>query len=757
MSYLKSGLITAVVFAFTCVGLNADVLVYKWKQSGGQEVSSYNDGDTYDIARSNSKGFLVLDYDPATGVYQNAKLVRYWNGASGKVMRMENFLGDKAVFETWNFSGKDSVMVTGYNDDNRAEMYAGKSSVIPAASVGSINNFEVAKRLKGQAVWNRSSQQRIVQTGYGKVSLTVDIKNTRLANISGQTVDQVVDSLKNQVEAKGYVNQSPTAVDDVAETSINTAVNIRVLSNDSDPQGSNLTIQGIETEPLNGTATVNASGSITYTPDTNFYGNDYFTYEVANSYGSTASARVTVTVQYLTSSQIAKISNTSAGTASIVANIRTYNGRYAIYQQEKTGDTSSYAIFLYDRGELVEESIYDDASANYHGTYIQPAVRVATGDADCSVIAFSSESDKVVTNDTNGMSDVFILNRGTNTYSRVSVATGGAEANGESFGASISSDAAGQYVSFSSNATNLGAVAANNNYNVFLRDTVGATTGLISQSTATVEANGDCMNSSVSGDGRFVVFQSNATNLLDDYTNYTKDAAGNPENINGTYRQIYLRDRTNSETYLISRYAIPSVDPTSPDPVEYLTAADADCFNPVIVVSGTTGYISFHTAASNLLEAGDGNGYSDVYFYSFTIDDLLLDPSQQGNCLRVSQRLDGTEANGDSSYGSMTMLTTTNSMYIVYQSTADNLTDDNDLNGSNDIYMSIYAAGALRDPILISRNDSGVVGNNGSFYPTIGTNGNYIMTAFTSDADNFVAADTNGERDVFVVTSQKAK
>ena len=91
------------------------------------------------------------------------------------------------------------------------------------------------------------------------------------------------------------INRDPEPVDDRAETRLNQAVSIQVLANDTDPDGDALTVQPATTGPANGTATVNADGTITYTPRTGYTGTDSFDYTISDG-SATATATVTVTV-----------------------------------------------------------------------------------------------------------------------------------------------------------------------------------------------------------------------------------------------------------------------------------------------------------------------------------------------------------------------------------------------------------------------------------------------------------------------------
>jgi CshA-type fibril repeat protein len=89
-------------------------------------------------------------------------------------------------------------------------------------------------------------------------------------------------------------NPAPVAGNDSATTNEDTPVTIPVLTNDSDPDGDPLTVT--TASALNGTVTINANGSLTYSPNANFNGTDTITYMISDGQGGTTSATVTVTV-----------------------------------------------------------------------------------------------------------------------------------------------------------------------------------------------------------------------------------------------------------------------------------------------------------------------------------------------------------------------------------------------------------------------------------------------------------------------------
>ncbi len=97
-------------------------------------------------------------------------------------------------------------------------------------------------------------------------------------------------------------NDPPDAVDDSANTNVDTPVNISVLTNDSDPDMDPLTVTGT-TAPTHGNVTINADGTLTYTPDHGYIGTDMFTYTINDGNGGVDTARVTVTVTGVTRNQ----------------------------------------------------------------------------------------------------------------------------------------------------------------------------------------------------------------------------------------------------------------------------------------------------------------------------------------------------------------------------------------------------------------------------------------------------------------------
>ena len=94
-------------------------------------------------------------------------------------------------------------------------------------------------------------------------------------------------------------NDPPTANDDTADTVVGIAVDIDVLSNDTDPDGDPLSVTNL-TDPANGSVALNTDGTVQYTPDAEFSGIDTFTYTAFDGQAESDSATVTVTVEDVT-------------------------------------------------------------------------------------------------------------------------------------------------------------------------------------------------------------------------------------------------------------------------------------------------------------------------------------------------------------------------------------------------------------------------------------------------------------------------
>lgn len=229
----------------------------------------------------------------------------------------------------------------------------------------------------------------------------------------------------------------------------------------------------------------------------------------------------------------------------------------------------------------------------------------------------------------------------------------------------------------------------------------------ISKSTAGLIADDHCGEARMSGDGRYVVFTSKASNLT---------VAGS---TNGFY-DIYLRDTVLETTERIS-LAIGGVEP------------NGDSRWPEITESGS--HILFSSTATNLV-GGDTNGSGDLFLYTVAT----------GAIERVNLTYLGLEAGAGVQMDTRRYDLSDDGRYIVFTSTSDD-------------YVTIMTSNATRNVFLRDRLSgtttlvSYVLGDSGSaggYAPTIDGDGSHI--AFTSGYYLMVPEDTDSNDDVFLYT-----
>jgi subtilisin family serine protease/Tol biopolymer transport system component len=312
--------------------------------------------------------------------------------------------------------------------------------------------------------------------------------------------------------------------------------------------------------------------------------------------------------------------------------------------------------------------------------------------ADGRYLAFETTSSTLVPGDTNASADVFVRDRVTGTTERVSVASDGSQGNGHSSTHNISAD--GRYVVFESKASNLVPGDTNNTWDVFVRDRVAGTTERVSVASDGTQGNASIASEvSISADGRYVVFVSDASNLV-------------PGDIGGS-RDVFLRDRVTGKTERIS---------VAPDGSE----ANNDSIAPQISPDGR--YIGFTSFASNLVPGDTNKAY-----------DIFLRDRQTGTTERVSLGTAGAQGNRGALHFSMTP----DARYFAFASQASNLVPK-DYNGTFDVFVRDRQAGTTE---RVSVATSGTEGNSESSEPAISADGQQV--AFGSLASNLVPGDTN--------------
>lgn len=200
------------------------------------------------------------------------------------------------------------------------------------------------------------------------------------------------------------------------------------------------------------------------------------------------------------------------------------DGRFIAFVSSATNlvpnDTNGVAdVFLRDtlNGTTTRVSVRGANTQATGGTSGSPAIS-----ADGRFIVFSSSATNLVTGDTNGVSDIFVRDAVNGSTVRVSVASTGLQGNGSSSSPAISAD--GQIVAFSSLATNLVAGDTNGVRDVFVRGrTSNSSIRRASVATGGIQANGLSESPKLSSNGNVVAFKSRASNLVRDDRNNLMD------------------------------------------------------------------------------------------------------------------------------------------------------------------------------------------------------------------------------------------
>ncbi len=318
--------------------------------------------------------------------------------------------------------------------------------------------------------------------------------------------------------------------------------------------------------------------------------------------------------------------------------------------------------------------------------------------ADGRFVAFDSVANNLVPGDTNGSLDVFIHDRLAGTTSRASVDAAGGQGNGHSQRPSLSAD--GRFVAFDSWATNLVPGDTNGKGDVFVHDRLTGVTSRASVNYGGFQGNNDSHSPFLSADGRFVAFVSWANNLV-------------PGDTNG-WLDVFVRDRLTGTT---SRASVDSAGSQGNNHSSY----------PSLSADGRL--VAFYSDANNLVP-GDTNGWGDAF-----VHDRLT-----GTTSRAS--VDSAGAQGD--YYTFYPSLSADGRFVAFCSYATNLVPG-DTNGTWDVFVHDRLTGTTS---RASVDSAGAQGNGSSYHLSPSADGRFVV--FQSYATNLVPGDTNGNPDAFV-------
>ena len=342
-------------------------------------------------------------------------------------------------------------------------------------------------------------------------------------------------------------------------------------------------------------------------------------------------------------------------------------------------------------------------SFSHTGTAAIGMSHPATSNADGRYVAFNSGATNLIAgaDPYDYFSNIYVRDRMTGEVVQVDVSPAGATANGDSSSVFwnppvISAD--GRYVAFSSFASNL---AANDGSgvveDVFLRDLQTGTTTLISVNQSGVQLNAYSFYPSISADGRYVAFESAATNVIPGDTQFN--------------RETYVRDTLLNTTSHVSINSdgLPCLRDWPPC---------GDSHDPSLSADGR--FVVF--SSSEYLVAGEGAG--------IFIHDRQTGTTSSVHSTALSSLYPEISADG---------------RFVVFHVNYDSSKVDGDTNGEDDVIMWDRLTGEYT---IVSRANDGSLGNGDSQMGTISRDGRYV--AFQSTASNLAPGDTNGVPDGFV-------
>lgn len=306
--------------------------------------------------------------------------------------------------------------------------------------------------------------------------------------------------------------------------------------------------------------------------------------------------------------------------------------------------------------------------------------------------------------------------------SLISVDSDGQQGNAESgsppaYGGEAELSGDGRVVVFNSTAGNLVPGDTNGKRDIFIHDRATGEVSLVSRGVAGVPADGDSPLGAISEDGNLIAYHSFATNLVNG------DVNGNGD--------VFVLDR---RTHLTSRVSVKTVTGEEGS-CDVPPAGSLDCtsFDPHLSHDGNL--VVFGSTFSNLV-SGDTNAQSDIF-----VHDQSTKVTE-----RVSVGPAGVESDGFSGNPGISA----DGRYVVFESKGTTLIGaGQDTNGFSDIFVHDRATGVTT---RVSVGVGSVQGNDHSFTPSISRDGRIV--AFWSLANNLVANDTNGVADVFVVDWQ---
>jgi Tol biopolymer transport system component len=389
-------------------------------------------------------------------------------------------------------------------------------------------------------------------------------------------------------------------------------------------------------------------------------------------------------------------------------------------------------VFLVQTGGIAWSQVTERVSVDTTGSDADSGSSNPSTSANGSYVAFQSDATDLVPGGSNGSMHTFVRDRQTGTTTQVSVDSAGNETLNPSRVPSISGD--GMHVAFESDA-NLDLVAGDTNpfSDIFVRDLLAVTTTLVSVDSTGAQDLGPSVSPSVSSDGRYVAFQSEADLVLPD---------------NG-FIDIYVHDRDADEDGIYDEAGSIATVRVSVDAAGIQGQGNNHSYVPSI--SGDGRYVAFESIATDLVPGGS-NGLIHIFVHDRDADDDGIYDEVGGiSTVQVSVNAAGTEGDADSSAPSISA----DGRYVAFVSNATNLVPGGS-DGSFHIFVhdrdadddGIYDEVGGISTVQVSVDAAGTEGDAGSSAPSISTDGRYV--AFASSATNLVPGGSSGLIHIFV-------
>ena len=342
---------------------------------------------------------------------------------------------------------------------------------------------------------------------------------------------------------------------------------------------------------------------------------------------------------------------------------------------------------------------------------------VAVDDNGHAYVAYSSNANNLVSEDTNENFDVFLKDLSTGITTLVSTDSFGVQGNSSSSTAALAVDSSGHvYVLFGSAASNLVPDDTNNTIDVFVKDVDSGVTTLVSTDTNGTQGNNESLLSSIAVDGSdhvYAAFYSFANNLVFGDTNDRSD--------------VFVKDLT---TGILTRVSTDS---------DGLQGNSASLFASIAADNNGRVSVAFTSTANNLVP-GDTNERSDVFVKDLTTGTTTL----------ASSNSVGIPGNNDSPSGGIRpslAIDASGQILVAFASAASTLVA-NDFNLGSDVFVKNLTSGTTT---VVSTGVPGLQSRtaaSSSSGAAVSRDGRYV--AFTSFDSNLVAGDTNNATDVFV-------